>query len=125
MRTSPTPKPDSSVSISSLPSKVQSRITALVDQKLDLEDTISNLELLKRSILSELLDISTQHSLPKVQGDGWRLTEPQVRTARTLSEMKLVEHGVSLKVIQECTEEKMSRPFVKVERVKERRDNQP
>lgn len=121
MRTSPKPSTSTpSTPITSLPSKIRSRLTRLAEQKLQIQDQLDDLELIKRAVLDELLELSTTHHLDKVEGNGWRLSPPQTRTTRTLSEMKLLDNGVPLKVIQACTEEKEGKPFIKVERVKEK-----
>lgn len=106
-----------SVPLSTLPSKVRTKLSKLVEQKLSIDDQISELELTKKALQGAILDLTASNSLLKVESElEWRVSI-QTRISRKLSPIKLAEKGVSLKVIEECTKVTTSKPFVVVERV--------
>lgn len=144
-------KPDKeevpSTSLSSLPIKLQRLISSLIskrntitlisEEKLlqhrispdtikqcteerDLNDYTSELESNKKLYTAELIRIYQDNGLSVLSGPGWN-SQIKTRVTRSLSESKLIDHGVSIKVIQACIEEKESEPYLEIRKVKEKK----
>ncbi len=108
-----------STPLSTLPIKLQRLISSIIQKRNDCADQITELESSKKVYTDEITRIYQENDLTAVTGNGWK-SQFKTRTTRSLSESKLLDHGVSIKTIQACTEEKVSEPFLEIRKVKEK-----
>jgi hypothetical protein len=115
---------DNLTPLSSLPSSVRIKLAKMVSKRLSIMDQISELEVTKSAYTTEIETILTSAGLEeaKIKGEGWT-SSMKTRVTRTISGMKLVEHGVPIKIIELCTEEKVSKPYLDIRRDKEGKDS--
>lgn len=112
----------SSTPISSLPLKLQRLISSLIEKRTSASDQISELEDAKRVYTEELTRVLRENNIiTPLTGPGWR-SQFKTRVTRSLSESKLIDHGVPIKVIQACIEEKESEPYLEIRKVKEEKE---
>lgn len=106
--------------LSSLPSTIRTKLSKIVSKRLSIMDQIAELEVTKSAYTTEIETILTSAGLDqtKIKGDGWT-SSIKTRVTRTISGMKLAEHGVPIKIIELCTEEKVSKPYLDIRRDKE------
>jgi hypothetical protein len=92
----------------------QGAIDGLVQRKREIEEEISpQLEELK-TISESLTTLFLKHDLTKVaMPDGTSLSRSVTTTSRVIPE-KLLEHKVSMSIIEACTETTTSKPYVRV-----------
>jgi hypothetical protein len=114
---------DNLTPISSLPSTIRTKLAKMVSKRLSIMDQICELEVTKQAYTTEIETILTSAGLEgaKIKGDGWT-SSMKTRVTRTISGMKLAEHGVPIKIIELCTEEKVSKQYLDIRRDKEGRE---
>lgn len=95
-------------------SHARGAIDGLVARKREIEEEISpQLDELKE-IGEKLTSLFLKHDLEKVRmPDGTSISKSTTTTSR-ISPEKLLEHKVSMSVIEACTETTVSKPYVRV-----------
>lgn len=95
-------------------SHTRGALDGLVQRKREIEEEISlQLEELKE-IGEKLTTLFLKHDLEKVRmPDGTSISKSTTTTSRIIAE-RLLEHKVSMSVIEACTETTTSKPYVRV-----------
>lgn len=92
--------------------EIESQIESLIGT----EDTEGTLLYKLKQISNSLLDIFTKHDLDKIRMPDETLIQKTTKKTSFISAERLLEHKVSLTTIQECTVTNQSRPFIRVDR---------
>jgi len=96
------------VSIDTIKSPAYRRkLARLCTQYRELNDEIAALQSAKDGLMDEIKPIAQKLKLEKVRGENWTLSKRVTVTKKIVPE-KLLEHGVAIKVIEACTDERVS-----------------
>lgn len=87
---------------SPLSPRVKRDVLNLGSQIAELNSEIDQLTKAKKSLMDELSELASSNDLDKFAGDGWNLNRV-TKSIETIKPELLLEHGVSLAVIQKST----------------------